>query len=248
MKKSGNWQIILGAGLIALSAAIYFIHYAIFRDTHHIFIYLIGDIAFVPVDVLLVTVIIHRLLEHREKTSRLKKMNMGIGTFFSEVGSELLKSFSVFDPQSGEIKRELGVQENWYGKHFLSLNKRIRNLDYAIKPQRNDLELMRKFLAGKRDFMIILLQNPNLLEHETFTDLLWAVFHLADELVHRTDLSRIPDSDLEHLAGDVRRVYVLLVSEWLLYMRHLRDHYPYLFSLEIRTNPFDPDAAPEVTK
>ncbi len=247
MKRNSNWQILLGAGLVALSAVLYFIHYAIFMDAHHIFIYLIGDIAFVPVEVLLVTLIIHRLLEHREKTSRLKKMNMGIGTFFSEAGSDLLKYLSVFDPQSNEIRKEIVIQDNWHGRKTAHLFKKIESLNYAVELKRNDLEKIRKFLAGKRDFLILLLQNPNLLEHETFTDLLWAVFHLADELMHRSDIKNIPDSDLEHLNGDIKRVYGLLVSEWLLYMRHIRDNYPYLFSLEIRTNPFDPDASVEVT-
>jgi len=48
------------------------------------------------------------------------------------------------------------------------------------------------------------------------------------------------------LLGDVRRAYGLLASEWLSYMKHLRDNYPYLFSLAMRTNPFDPQASPEV--
>jgi hypothetical protein len=30
-------------------------------------------------------------------------------------------------------------------------------------------------------------------------------------------------------------------------MRHLSVDYPYLFSLAVRTNPFDPDAIPEVS-
>ncbi len=77
-----NWQIFLGLGLIVLSALIYILHFTIFHDTHHIFIYLIGDIAFVPIEVLLVTLIIHRLLSDREKRALLKKMNMVIGTFF----------------------------------------------------------------------------------------------------------------------------------------------------------------------
>jgi hypothetical protein len=29
-------------------------------------------------------------------------------------------------------------------------------------------------------------------------------------------------------------------------MAHLREDYPYLFSLAVRTNPFDPEARPEV--
>jgi hypothetical protein len=53
--KCFSWQAILGIFLILLSAILYLIHFAIFRDAHHIFLYLIGDIAFVPIEVLLVT-------------------------------------------------------------------------------------------------------------------------------------------------------------------------------------------------
>jgi hypothetical protein len=53
-----NWQVLLGLFLILLSAMLYLIHYTIFRDPHHIFLYLIGDIAFLPIEVLLVTLLI----------------------------------------------------------------------------------------------------------------------------------------------------------------------------------------------
>lgn len=81
-----------------------------------------------------------------------------------------------------------------------------------------------------------------MLEHQSFSNLLWATFHFTDELIHRKTLKNLPDSDYEHLAGDIKRVYILLVKEWLDYMKHLQKKYPYLFSLALRTNPFDPDA------
>jgi len=56
MKRFG-WQVFLGLFLVVLSIIFYLIHYAIFRDSHHIFIYLIGDIAFVFIEVLMVTLI-----------------------------------------------------------------------------------------------------------------------------------------------------------------------------------------------
>ena len=99
---------------------------------------------------------------------------------------------------------------------------------------------------GKRDFLLRLLENPNLLEHDSFTDLLWAVFHLTEELSHRVDVKQLPEADYEHLSGDIERAYRLIISEWLDYMKHLKSNYPYLFSLSIRTNPFDQDASPEV--
>ncbi len=42
------------------------------------------------------------------------------------------------------------------------------------------------------------------------------------------------------------RVYSQAVIEWLVYMQHLKKKYPYLFSLAMRTNPFDTNASPIV--
>jgi hypothetical protein len=244
--KGMRWQIILGLSLVVLSVVFYFIHYAIFRDPHHIFIYMIGDIAFVFIEVLLVTLIIHQLLSVREKRARLEKLNMVIGAFFSEIGAGLVTYFSDFDPKLERIKQELIVRPNWSEKEFSALSKRLKHYDYGVEIQKVELEYLRDFLIGKRDFLLRLLENPNLLEHESFTELLRAVFHLTEELQNREDISQLPDSDYEHLAGDIRRAYVLLVQHWLDYMKHLKDNYPYLFSLAMRTNPFDQTASPIV--
>jgi len=244
--KRFKWQILLSLSLIALSALFYLIHYAIFKDAHHIFIYMLGDIAFVPIEVLLVTIIIHRLLSEREKRAMLKKLNMVIGAFFSEVGTRLLKSFSEFDPHSDKIRKDLIVTNNWSEQEFSNVSKRLKNYDYRIESQKGDLGNLRNILIGKRNFLLHLLENPSLLEHESFTELLWAVFHLTEELAYRTDVKQLPDADYEHLSDDIQRAYVSLISEWLAYMKHLRNDYPYLFSLAIRTNPFVPKASPEV--
>jgi len=241
-----NRLVVLGFSLVALSALIYFIHYAIFTDIHHIFIYLVGDIAFVPIEVLLVTLIIHRLLTQREKRALLEKLNMVIGAFFSEVGVELLNYFSAFDPDSDKIRKELVVEADWSDKEFLDVAGRLKSHDYKVRGKNGDLENLKTFLTERRNFLLRLLENPNLLEHDAFTNLLWAVFHLTEELSHRKSLGDLPESDLGHLSGDIRRAYVLLVSEWLDYMHHLKNNYPYLFSLAIRTNPFDPQASPVV--
>ena len=245
MKRFG-WQILLGLAFIAISALFYLIHFAIFKDSHHIFLYLIGDIAFLPIQVLLVTMIIDQLLSRREKRVMLKKLNMVIGAFFSEVGTHLLKSFYEFGSHEYQIKKDLVENNDWSNKVFSNVNKRLNHYDYRIDSQKGNLEDLRNFLLEKRGFLLGLLENPNLLEHESFTDLLWAVFHLTEELACRTHLRGLPITDHEHLSGDIKRAYVLLISEWLAYMKHLRDNYPYLFSLAARMNPFDPDASPIV--
>ena len=246
-KKRLGWQIWLGGVLVLSSVLFYMLHYVIFHDKHHIFIYLVGDIAFVPIEVLLVTLIIHRMLTSREKRALLHKLNMVIGTFFSEVGTELLKLISSFDPNSHRITKHLIPDNEWTDAEFKGVGKKLKDYDYTIECKGKNLKDLNHFLQQKRTFLMRLLENPNLLEHDAFTNLLWAVFHLAEELAHRKRIVDLPDTDYRHLSGDIRRVYALLISEWIDYMNHLKNAYPYLFSLAMRTNPFDPEASPEIT-
>ena len=100
------------------------------------------------------------------------------------------------------------------------------------------MEELKKFLISKRECLLRLLENPNLLEHESFTDLLWAISHLTEELSFHKALTQLSGDDLKHLAKDIKRAYASLVHEWIAYMKHLKDDYPYIFSLSIRDNPF----------
>jgi len=242
-----TWEVWLGILLIIFSAAVYALHYVIFRDLHHIFIYMVGDIAFVFIEVLLVTLVIHRVLSEREKRNRLEKLNVVMGAFMSELGKPLLVRFSDSDPNLNELKNNLIVTGDWSLEHFLEVEKRLKEYNYEIDIRHIDLADLRSLLMYKKDFLLRLLESPTLLEHESFTDLIQAVFHLTEELDCRTDLNICPESDFKHLAVDIKRVYGLLVHRWLDYMRHLKYNYPHLFSLAMRTNPFDESASPIVS-
>ena len=241
--KHAKWPILPGVVLLGLAAAVYVLHYVLFKDAHHIFIYLVGDVAFVFVEVLLVTLIIHGVLEEREKKRRLKKLNMVIGVFFSEVGTKLLEALSQCDPGIEKLHVAMSEKAGPPGQAPSRIRQCLKGHDYRIDPEKVDWESVRALLVGKRNFLVRLLENPNLLEHESFTDLLWAVFHLTEELDARQDFRGLPDADRQHLGGDLKSVYGRLA-----YMEHLSADYPYLFSLALRTNPFDPSASPVVSE
>lgn len=243
-----NWKIVLGIVLLFLSALCYFVHYLLFKDSHHIFVYLVGDVAFVFVEVLLVTLIIHNLLEIREKKSRLNKMNMVIGAFFSEVGVKLLRQLSNYDPLSEKMHEAVSNEEDSAEDKFKNIREFLRSYEYEVAKEKIDLETLKDFLLSKRGFMLRLLENPILLEHEAFSSMLWAVFHLAEELEARDKIGELPESDHKHLVNDTKRVYGQLTVQWLNYMRHLRKSYPFLFSLSVRQNPFDKNANPVITE
>jgi len=236
-------QILLSVVLIALSAVLYVLQIRIFHSQRDTLFYLFQDLAFIPIQVLLVTVIVDQVLRIREKIAMLNKLNMVIGTFFSEVGTRLLRSFSGFDHHFDQIRRNLIVTKDWRDLNFSKVAKDVGSYDYRLDYKRRDLNELKTFLFSKRDFLLRLLENQNLLEHESFTDLLWAVFHLTEELEARENLAQLSKPDGEHIAGDMRRAYGLLIVQWLAYMKHLKKEYPYLFSLAVRTNPFDPDVS-----
>ncbi len=247
MNKSDKRQrVLFGILLVLLSVFCYAVHYAIFRDAHHIFLYLVGDIAFVFIEVLLVTLIIHQLLSDREKRAVMQKLNMVIGAFFTRMGSDLLRFCSGFDANNSKVANHLVVEQTWSPEHFLEIGRVMQNHDYKIDVTTGDLNGLKKLLSEHSDFVLRLLENQTLLEYESFTELLWAVCHLAEELSHRQNLDTLTEKDRSHLAGDVKRAYSILIREWLAHMEHLKNEYPYLFSLALRTNPFDPNASVEL--
>lgn len=190
--------------------------------------------------------IIEYYISERERSERLRKMNMLVGVFFSECGTDLLRKFSAADPVIGEVRATLVVSGTWSPEDFASAGAALARHTIRIDSREIDLPALHDFLSKNKSLMVTMLENPHLIEHDTFTELMQALFHLAEELRVRDRLTGLPESDYAHLSGDINRVYALLTREWLAYMQHLKANYPYLFSLAMRTNPFDNNASPIV--
>jgi hypothetical protein len=246
MKKT-DWRVKFSIILILSSVLLYCFHYFVFRDAHHIFLYLVGELAFIPIEVLLVSLVIDRVIKEREREGLIEKLNLIIGVYFNEVGTTILKYCTTIDSQVDEISSFLIVEPRWEERDFKSSLEKCRNYNCEIEFHKVDLEKMNEFLLSKRGFLLRLLENPNLLEHETFTHLLTAVFHLEDELSSR-DLPNLRDDEKEHLEIDIKRVYEASVSQWILYMKHLKNTFPYLFVTAMSNNPFDKRTKEEIEK
>jgi hypothetical protein len=245
MKKHA-FVVVAAVILVVLSVLLYLMHYGIFRDTHHIFIYMVGDLAFLPLEVLLVALIVDRILSRREKQAMLNKMNMVAGVFFNEMGTRLLgELLPAFD--RSQITDRLGVKSDWGSNEFEKAAAFADTARLKADTQAISLHDLRESLTREREFILRLLENPNLLEHERFTDMLWAVSHLAEELEARPQLEGLPKSDLAHIGEDIGRAFSALAAEWLDHVRHLRSNYPYLYSLVLRTHPLQDHPSAVVT-
>jgi transcriptional regulator with XRE-family HTH domain len=238
--------VIMAAIFLPLSASIFFIHYLIFHDPHHIFIFLVHDLALIPLEVFLVVVVIERLLTMREKRELLQKLNMVIGVFYSEVGNYLLQYLLPALEKREEIASELNIRQSWGLKEFKRATAYCESLQGQVDPDKINLNELKEFFIQKRPFLLSLMENPNLMENERITDVLWAAFHLDEELECRGSCDLLPASDVQHIAGDIKRLYSHLLLEWLDYAQHLKARYPYLYSLVLRTHPFQQNRSPVV--
>jgi hypothetical protein len=239
--------LVIAGVLVVASGVLYFIHYLIFGDVHHIYLYLVGDLAFLPLEVFLVVIVIERILHHREKQAQLQKLNMVIGAFFSEVGNQLLGDLLPYFDSRDNMRHHLAVSNDWTSNDFKSAMTYVQHIEGKVDCRSKDMDTLREYLIQRRQFLLGMLENPNLLEHDRFTDLLWAIFHLTEELEIRHSLSDLPQSDLEHIAEDIKRVYGQLLAEWIYYIEHLKKNYPFLFSLVARTHAFQDHPSAIVT-
>jgi hypothetical protein len=232
--------------LLIISLLCYAIEYLVFGHAPEIASGFLGNFAFLPIYVLFVTLVIERVIKERERSVIRQKLNMVIGLFYSEVGTELVRNLGGFLFNPGELTQRFKVTAYWSARDFKDAAEFLKGYELEMESKRGDLYCLREYLMEKKRFLLGLLENPNLLEHDAFTDLLWAVSHLVQELEARKSLKDLPDTDMKHLSGDIQRAFSYLLREWLVYMQHLKSDYPYLYSLAVRMNPMDPEARPEV--
>lgn len=239
--------LILIAALVGTAATLYAGLWALFPSRlADIEFYTLLDIAFIPLSVLLVSLVVDRLLAARERESLLHKMNMVVGAFFAEAGRDLIDRLLEFDADIDHDRPHMLFTASWSPADYEAHRKAVCGDEHPMSLDLGDVAGLRTALEEKRGFVLGLLQNGNLLEHQSFTDMLWAISHLSEELSARRDLGGLSAPDRAHLELDLGRAYGRLLGEYLLYVRHLKADYPYLFAFAVRTNPFDERAKVEV--
>ena len=223
--------------LTALSTITYYVQYILFHQTENTIFYLLQDLAFVPIQVGMVTLIINRFLNELENRKKIKKINVIISTFFVEIGIPIISTISKFNGNNDILCEKIKIKE-MSSKEYNKLLKEVKEFTFDIYAEPTKLDELYSTLRNYKNSMLNLLANPNLLEHDSFTDMLWAVFHVIDELQTRGEFDKQDRDDIDHLSNDILRAYTALIIEWISYMNYLQKEYPFLFTLALRKNPF----------
>ncbi len=168
---------------------------------------------------------------------------MMIEVFFGGIGFDILRILAGSDLAIEEIQDDFVIDEKWKKRVF---KKKIKSYKPDLALTGDDLEEILHILESEKDDIQRMIENPMLLEHDTFSELLMAVFHMYKELSLRIDLGKLSELDKRHLLGDAERVYLLLCVEWIEYLNHMRVHYPYMYNLSLRVDPYGEEAHVEV--
>lgn len=237
----------LAAIVLVPSALLYLLHYLLFRDPRNVGFYTLMDLAFLPVQAILVSAVLEAFLARREAAARARKLGMVSGAFFSEVGDGLVAVLSARDAALAARKEALAVGPSWRRRDFEAAARASRALGSALALKPGDYPALASYLSARREFLLGLLENPLVLDHEGLTEALMAVFHAHDELRQRRDFASLPPSDLAHLGGDLERAYGALLESRLRYLGALKASYHFLYSLALRSDPLEPGREPLVT-
>ncbi|MEG1409102.1 MAG: hypothetical protein RSD36_04605 [Terrisporobacter sp.] len=76
--------------LIATSAIMFLIHYLVFGQGVNTAYYSLMNLCFIPINSLVVTIILEKLIDYKAKQERVEKLNMLVGIFFTEIGCKLM--------------------------------------------------------------------------------------------------------------------------------------------------------------
>lgn len=231
-------NILISVVMIVIAISIYIAQIVLFNTPDQTIFYLLQDLAFLPISVILISYILEKYLKNKEKEEKFKKLQIVVSAFYSEVGTTLIRKISLFDNMLPLFKEKVDLSHALDNKEKKILLNQIMSFNYDMDLEKSDLEELKLFLISKKSYITRMFENPNMLEHSRFLDMLWSVFHLLDELENRDDLKSLPDNDKEHLINDFKRAYPLLIYEWIEYMTYLKKEYPYLYSLAIRKIPF----------
>ncbi len=223
--------------LLSISVFLYLLQYLLFHNPSDTGFYFLQDLAFVPISVLLVTLGLNTVMVYRQRQLMLEKVSIVINEFFAEAGMELISVLRSHIINLDTLAPRLQPKASWNNQDFSDAIVFLGQTPARVRVNIDRLSELAKLLVSKKDQLLRLFENANLMEHDRFTDMLWAVYHVHDELRSRPSFDQLPPSDLNHLSGDVQRAVQLLLVEWIEAMRQLRTRYPYLYSLAIRKCP-----------
>ena len=207
--------------LSMISGCIYGLQVLLFHDLRNRELYIMQDLAFIRISIAITTVVVGNIVARRSREIMLHyTQELNVRTmFFSDIGRILMKKINAISEPSIPV----------YSGKGMSVQKQqeiIRSTAAAVHTDRDTYEFIRAFLNEKKQDLITLSGNNNLMDQDDFTQLLGGLFHLLDEFSLRGSFEELSESDISHMNDDFARVLILLGTNLAASAEFQRKHFP----------------------
>lgn len=224
--------------LLCASALLYAIHYLIFRDLHHLAIFGLHELAFVPLEVILVTLGLDQLVEKTHREEARSKVSIIETLYFNESGGTMLRYLTSFDPDAARLRELLQVTEDWHPSDFRQAIRQLKSYPFLLDLDRIDFFGLHYHLSQRHEYYRSMLENPALTQSEAFTEMIMKIYLLWEELDGRTNLYQLPEKDRSYLAELLHEIYRELTEYWLDNVYNHSIHNRFRLHRAIESNPF----------
>ena len=224
--------------LLCASALLYAIHYLIFRDLHHLAIFGLHELAFVPLEVILVTLGLDQLVEKTHREEARSKVSIIETLYFNESGGTMLRFLTSFDPDAARLRELLQVTEDWHSSDFRQAIRQLKSYPFLLDLDRIDFFGLHYHLSQRHEYYRSMLENPALTQSEAFTEMIMKIYLLWEELDGRTNLYQLPEKDRSYLAELLHEIYRELTEYWLDNVYNHSIHNRFRLHRAIESNPF----------
>lgn len=224
--------------LLCASALLYAIHYLIFRDLHHLAIFGLHELAFVPLEVILVTLGLDQLVEKTHREEARSKVSIIETLYFNESGGTMLRYLTSFDPDAARLRELLQVTEDWHSSDFRQAIRQLKSYPFLLDLERIDFFGLHYHLSQRHEYYRSMLENPALTQSEAFTEMIMKIYLLWEELDGRTNLYQLPEKDRSYLAELLHEIYRELTEYWLDNVYNHSIHNRFRLHRAIESNPF----------
>lgn len=241
MKRKIKTNVVFYIHMLCISLALYFVHYLIFKNGDATVSGILLSCAYVPIGILFNSLIINRIMDKNEADRQLKKSNTINGSFFHEVGNQLLEMIIVADSNVYKIIEVLEVEIANETSDLSTLEKVIKEYDCKLDSEKIDAVALARFLEERDMLMLNLIMNSNTVIQDKLDNLIIEILHLRDELnpTRRCTSKSCKLKECEFVFDDsIGKIYGLLLILWQQYMKNLKMFYPELFIREMKNSPF----------
>ena len=140
--------------LLFISMLFFLFQQFIFHDLHESGFLFFQDLIFMPIEILLVTFILDKILREREKKERLEHQNIVISSFFSEIGNDIIRLFNKDIANKKELSALLCLDQDWNNSNFDETVKTLNSFSYRFNITPDSLNEIKAVLSKKKTYIV----------------------------------------------------------------------------------------------